>query len=92
MRRLPAWLLVLLAPSVAGALEINEASRAQLEQLNGLGVARVEQILRERERAPFVDWDDLRARVKGIGVRGAQRLGAQGLTVNGRAPREKQKP
>lgn len=73
----------------AAALEINDASRAQLEQLNGLGVTRVEQILRARARAPFAGWDDLRARVKGIGTKGAQRLGAQGLTVNGAAPPER---
>ena len=70
----------------ASALEINEATRAQLERLDGLGVARVEVILRERERAPFASWADLRARVKGIGANGARRLGAQGLTVNGSAP------
>jgi competence protein ComEA len=76
----------------ASAVEINEASRAQLEQLNGLGVARTGQILRERARAPFKSWDDLLARVKGIGAKGMQRLGAQGLTVNGQPPPSRSTP
>jgi competence protein ComEA len=76
----------------ASALEINEATRAQLERLDGLGVARVELILRERARAPFAGWDDLLARVQGIGTKGARRLGAQGLTVNGAAPPDRSKP
>jgi competence protein ComEA len=75
--------LALLAPAAVFALDVNEASRAQLEQLNGLGVARVERILRERERAPFRNWDDLVARVEGIGAKGMRQLAAQGLTVNG---------
>ncbi len=91
MKVAAAWLVALLTAGAATALEINDASRAQLEQLNGLGVARVEAILRERERAPFASWADLRARVKGIGANGAWRLGAQGLTVNGSTPPEKSK-
>lgn len=87
------WVLACLAwVGSAGALEINEANRAQLERLNGLGVARVEAILRERERAPFRSWEDLLARVKGIGAKGMQRLGAQGLTVNGSPPPAKSTP
>ncbi len=93
MRRLAVLLLaILLAPATGRALEINEATRAQLEQLNGLGVARVEIILRERDRMPFRSWDDLLARVRGIGPRGAEKLGAQGLTVNGSTPPAKRRP
>ena len=79
-------LAVLLAPAPGIALEVNEANRAQLERLNGLGVARVERLLQERARAPFKNWEDLVARVKGIGTKGMQHLGAQGLTVNGQPP------
>ncbi|MGE5336824.1 MAG: ComEA family DNA-binding protein [Gemmatimonadota bacterium] len=93
MRHLLLLLLAtVLAPATGRALEVNEATRAQLEQLSGLGVVRVERILRERERAPFQSWDDLQARVKGIGRAGAEKLGAQGLTVNGSAPQVKRKP
>ena len=39
----------------------------------------------ERVKAPFRDWADLMARVKGIGAGNAARFSAQGLTVNGQA-------
>jgi competence protein ComEA len=73
-----------LLPHAVAALEINDANRAQLEQLNGIGVALAERILDERERAgPFRDWRDLERRVKGIRGARAERLAAQGVTVNG---------
>jgi competence protein ComEA len=73
---------------VAAAQEINTATRAQLEQLNGIGVTMAERILIERERAPFTGWDDFERRVKGMRGARAQRLQAQGATVNGeREPR-----
>lgn len=73
------WLTV----SCAVAQEINDATRAQLEQLNGIGVTMADRILLERERRPFADWDDLERRVKGVRGARAQRLRAQGVTVNG---------
>lgn len=77
-----AWL-----PALASALEINTASRAQLEQLNGLGVATVERILRARQQRAFSDWDNLAARVAGLRGKRAEQLHRQGLTVNGEALR-----
>jgi competence protein ComEA len=82
MRRF-TLLALLLGPFAALALEINDASRAQLEQLNGVGVTMAEQMLAERAKAPFAGWDDLRTRVKGIGSRRVQEWQAQGVTVNG---------
>ena len=64
-------------------LEINQASRAQLESLPGLGPALTERILLARQQQPFADWPDLRRRVKGLGPRLAVRLSAQGLRVQG---------
>jgi competence protein ComEA len=86
MRRF-TLLALLLAPLAALALEINDASRAQLEQLNGVGVTMAEQMLAERAKAPFAGWDDLRRRVKGIGSRRAAQWQAQGVTVNGEGDR-----
>lgn len=76
-------LVALLAPGVAGALELNDASRAQLEQLSGVGVDTAERILQERGKAPFRDWSDLQQRVKGISGKRLAQLQAQGLRVNG---------
>jgi competence protein ComEA len=67
----------------AGAQEINTATRAELEQLNGIGVTMAERILAERERAPFTGWEDLERRVKGMRGARVTRLQAQGATVNG---------
>lgn len=82
--------LLLLALAAAGAqgeerLELNRASRAELESLPGLGPQKVEVLLNERQRAAFRDWRDLRARVKGIGPKIAQRLSDAGLRVAGQA-------
>jgi competence protein ComEA len=67
----------------ASALEINDASRAQLEQLNGVGVTMADQMLAERAKAPFAGWDDLRKRVKGIAGKRMQEWQSQGVMVNG---------
>jgi DNA uptake protein ComE-like DNA-binding protein len=88
-RSLAAALVALTVGVIAGraqALEINQADRAQLEQLNGIGVALAERILAERERGgAFRDWADLERRIKGLrGVR-SERLAAQGVTVNGQS-------
>jgi competence protein ComEA len=77
--------ILALLPAAAAALEINTASRAQLEQLPGLGVATSERILRARSERPFADWNDLAARVSGIRGKRAAQLDRQGLTVNGKA-------
>jgi len=81
----------------ATAQEINTATRAELEGLDGLGVTMAERVLIERERAPFTNWDDLERRVKGMKGARARRLQAQGATVNGErasrpAKRDESKP
>ena len=77
-------LLGLLLPVAAAALEINTATRAQLEQLNGLGVATVERILQAREQRPFADW----ARPRRACVRPAWQAGRAARTAG--ADRERQ--
>jgi competence protein ComEA len=79
-----AILIGLVLPACALALEINTASRAQLEQLPGLGVSTTERILQARTQRPFADWDDLAARIAGLRGKRAQQLHRQGLTVNGK--------
>ena len=69
----------LLAP--AWALEINHATEAELDGLRGLGPAFTRRILSERDIRPFADWPDLMRRVSGMGGVTAQKLSAQGLTV-----------
>lgn len=78
-----ALLLALAAP--ARALDINQASAAELDSLRGVGPGLSTPLLAERAKAPFKDWHDLITRSKGIGPGNAARLSAQGLTVNGLA-------
>ena len=75
--------LLCVVPSLAAALDLNDASRAQIEQLNGIGVTTAEVILNERAKGPFRDWSDLRQRVKGMSGKRVEQLQAQGVTVNG---------
>ena len=64
-------------------LELNTATRAQLESLQGIGPSLAEKILLARRKGPFHDWNDLRRRVRGVGPKLATKLSAQGLVVNG---------
>lgn len=85
-QRLLRGLAIALAvlPLAAAALEINDASRAQLERLDGVGVATAARILDERERGGnFRDWIDLAQRVPGLRGRNLERLKRQDLTVGG---------
>lgn len=65
------------------ALEVNNATEAQLDGLRGLGPSQTARILQAREAGPFKDWADFMARVKGIKAPTATKLSAQGLTVSG---------
>ena len=77
----------LLAP--AWALEVNYASEAELDGLRGLGPAFTRRILSERDIRPFTDWPDLMRRVSGMGGVTAQKLSAQGLTVQNQPLKQK---
>ena len=88
-----AWLprrlqvLALLLGSIltvpALALELNSANEAELDSLRGIGPPTTRRILAAREQALFANWDDFLRRVKGLGPHHAQRLSAQGLTIDG---------
>lgn len=79
------------AGGTAFALDLNLATEAQLDGLQGLGPSSTARILQARESAPFKDWADFMVRVKGIKSRTATKLSEQGLTING-APYASGKP
>ncbi len=64
-------------------LELNQANRAQLESLPGIGPALAERMLDAREKQAFSDWADLLRRVQGIGRSSARKFSDQGLRING---------
>lgn len=70
---------------VAAPIDINHASEADLDSLDGVGPALTARILAQRAQAPFEGWPDLMRRVKGVRQATAQRLAAQGVRVNGQA-------
>lgn len=74
----------LFAVAVYAAVDVNNASRAELEAVSGIGPAVAGRILDERNKGgSFKDWRDLIGRVKGIGRGNAARFSAEGLTVEG---------
>lgn len=65
------------------AVEINQATAAELDGIRGIGPGLSTPILAERNNGAFKNWPDLIGRVKGIGPRTAAKFSAQGLTVDG---------
>jgi competence protein ComEA len=57
----------------AGRIDVNKASVMELTALPGIGPAKAEAIVEERERRPFTSVDDL-TRVSGIGDRTIEQL------------------
>ncbi len=68
----------------AATVDANLATQAELEAVRGVGPGLAETILAERRKAPFKDWADFVARVKGVGATSAARLAAAGLGVEPR--------
>ena len=75
----------MIAPDAASfaAVDVNKATVAELDGIKGIGPAMSTRILDARKKGEFKSWDDLLARVKGIGQGNAAKYSAGGLTVNG---------
>ncbi len=84
-RNLVTALLAALAFSAFAAVDANQASRAELESVKGIGPGLSAKILDARKTAAFKDWPDLVDRVSGIGPGNAARFSQAGLTVGGKA-------
>ena len=74
---------VLFAAAALAAVDVNNATQAELEAVKGIGPGIAAKILDERKKAPFKDWADLTHRVKGVGEGNAAKFSAAGLTVGG---------
>lgn len=72
------------ARAAGAAVDVNQASLADLEAVRGIGPALAGRIVSARASAPFADWADLTRRVRGLGPAAAMRLSAAGLAVGGR--------
>ena len=90
-RRLVAALIVWAAPSVMGAtltpaVDLNQATRAEIEAVRGVGVELTDRLLQARAEGPFRDWQDLRRRVKGVGRRVLTGMSEARFHIKGQPP------
>ncbi len=83
IRQLFATLLAVLALNAFAAVDVNQATRADLETVKGIGPGLSGKIIDARKTGGFKNWDDLVERVGGIGPRNATKLSQGGLTVAG---------
>ncbi len=84
IRQLIATVLAVFALNACAA-DANQASRAELETVKGIGPGLSGKIVKAREAGPFKNWGDLVERVGGIGAGNAPKLSQAGLTVAGSA-------
>ena len=84
LKRFVAALAALLATSAFAAVEANKATQAELEAISGIGPTISANIVAERKKSDFKDWNDLFKRVQGVGDRSAAKFSAGGMTINGK--------
>ena len=84
-KKILALSAMLFAVASFAAVDVNKGTEAELDGLNGVGPAMSKRILDARKQGEFKDWADLMQRVKGVKEKKAQKLSAEGLTVNGQA-------
>jgi len=75
-------LALLFVSRSALALDINQATEAELDSVKGMGPTLSAKVLKARTQGPFKDWNDLMQRVSGIRQNKATQFSEQGLTVN----------
>ena len=85
IRNFLALLLAVFALSAFAAIDVNQASQAELETVKGIGPGLSAKILKARQASNFKNWDDLVDRVGGVGPGNAARFSQAGLTVSGSA-------
>ncbi|MBU3652049.1 MAG: helix-hairpin-helix domain-containing protein [Limnohabitans sp.] len=85
--RIPTWRSWLLACGLclcaapAQALDLNQATEAELDNLAGFGPAFTARVMQARAERPFESWSDFTRRVKGVREATATRLSRQGARI-----------
>ena len=85
IHQLFATVLAVFALNAFAAVDANQASRADLETVKGIGPGLSAKIVEARKTGVYKNWGDLVERVGGIGSGNAGRLSQAGLTVAGSA-------
>ena len=83
IRNLFAALIAAFALNAFAAVDANQASRAELETVKGIGPSLSGKIVEARKAGAFKNWGDLVERIGGVGPGNAARLSQAGLTVAG---------
>lgn len=92
LRPLAALVFAAFAFNASAAVEVNQASQAELETVKGIGPGLSGKILEARKAGAFKSWSDIIDRVPGIGAGNAARFSQAGLTVAGSAFASDAKP
>ncbi len=82
-RNLIAILAAVFTLSAFAAVDANQASRAELETVKGIGPGLSGKIVEARKSGEFKNWDDFVERVGGVGPGNAAKFSGNGLTVAG---------
>ena len=82
-KKLFAFFAAMSLVAAFAAVDVNKGSESELDSIKGIGPATSKQIMTERKKAEFKNWDDLISRVKGLGDKTAAKLSEGGLTVGG---------
>ena len=83
IRNLFAALIAAVALNAFAGVDANQASRADLETVKGIGPGLSAKIVQTRQAGEFKNWGDFVERVGGVGAGNAARLSQAGLTVAG---------
>ena len=82
-KKLLAFFAAMTVAFAFAAVDVNQATPAQLDSIKGIGPGISGKIVDERKKGNFKSWEDFIGRVKGIGERNAAKFSAAGLTVSG---------
>lgn len=83
LKQILAAIAAFAAATAFAAVDVNKATQAELEAIKGIGPVGSRLIMNERKKGEFKNWDDFKARVKGVGDTSAKRYSEGGLVVNG---------
>jgi competence protein ComEA len=83
IRNILSALVAVFALNAFAAVDANQASRADLETVKGIGPTLSGKIVEARKTGEFKHWSDFVERVGGVGPGNAARLSQAGLTVGG---------
>ena len=83
LKRFLTFFMALPLATAFAAVDVNQASEAELDGIKGVGPATSRLIVAERSKSQFKSWEDFRGRIKGVGSKTAAKFSAQGMTVGG---------